>query len=432
MSWNFFLLKLNLTLLFLLFIKAHGTTHKMLSKNQIYKFKQAKTRANIKRVFVFDDNWTRRIIHENKTDEYNDIKQFYLRDTYDNQRQFGFEIANTFHDKRILNILALAPTQSGKTGSMLAIIYEFTRNDSNAISHIYTPLQNIFIFTSHSSKEWLQQTKQRFPTSMHKRIFHRNQANQFITLFKGTKNAIIIFDECHIANKQGQTLYRIFCKLGLFNIKSLYQRNIKLIHFTATPGNMYQDLIHKWHNAATVLHMNVPNNYLSNEHYILNKQTFQVQQLIDNYDAIRQLTNHIQHAPAFHLIRTPRGHKHHALISQFKHVFKDKQFKYISEPQLVQNNIDFTQIIQHKPNIHTFIFIIDKIRCAKTIHIQHINIVYERFVSRPKHDTVLQGLAGRVTGYHKHTSQIKLFSFLDILTINKPIHKQTYNIFSPC
>lgn len=403
----------------------------MLSKKQIHKIKQANTRANIKNVFRFYESWKRHRFNETPT-QCDDIGSLYQSDTYENQRAFGQDIANTFRDERILKILAIAPTQSGKTGSMLAAIYQFTRNDTNRIHHIYTPLQHIFIFTSHSSKEWLQQTKQRFPPSMHKNIFHRNQTYQFIKQFKGTKNALIIFDESHIANKQAQTLYKIYCKLGLFNIKSLYQRNIKLIHFTATPGNAQHDILRNWKHTASVLHMKVPNNYVSNNHYILNNQAFQAKQLFDNIDEIQQLKQHIQHTPAFHLIRTPRGIKHQLLISQFKQVFKLQHFDYLSEPQLVQKNIDFTQIIQHKPNIHTFIFIIDKIRCAKTIHIQHINIVYERFVSRPKHDTVLQGLAGRMTGYHKHTSQIKLFSFLDILTINKPIHKQTYNIFSPC
>ena len=33
-----------------------------------------------------------------------------------------------------------------------------------------------------------------------------------------------------------------------------------------------------------------------------------------------------------------------------------------------------------KPTIHTFVFIIDKLRCAKSLHIQHISILYDRFV----------------------------------------------------
>ena len=59
----------------------------------------------------------------------------------------------------------LHPTQSGKTGSMLSIIF-------NAISHPThaVPIHNIYIFTPHSSREWLLQTRERFPPLLHQYI----------------------------------------------------------------------------------------------------------------------------------------------------------------------------------------------------------------------------------------------------------------------
>ena len=55
----------------------------------------------------------------------NPFKSFYDQFTFQNQHQFANDISNAFLDLHILNVLAIAPTQSGKTGSMLSICYQF-------------------------------------------------------------------------------------------------------------------------------------------------------------------------------------------------------------------------------------------------------------------------------------------------------------------
>ena len=406
---------------------SESESHKLSSK-----LKEARTKANIRKVFVFDENW-KRTQYQCCEGTNQDIQLYYENNTFDNQKQFGRQIADAFDDMGIVNVLAEAPTQSGKTGSMLATIHELTRSDSHTKNDLSTPVNNIFIFTSHSSKDWVEQTKQRLPDCLKDNIFHRNHIKQFIKRVKGLRNVLIIFDECHIATHYGQTLYKVYCKLGLFNIQSLYKRNIKLLHFTATPGTLPIDLIDNWGASSKWIQMQVPSNYISNYHYHLHKQLFQAKPLLGNDEAILELLQHMDDKPAFHLIRTPRGHKHAALISQFKTLFKDKQFEYLSEPKFAQMGHDFTLIINQPPTVHTFIFIIDKIRCAKTINIQHINIIYDRFVNQPNINSVLQGFVGRCTGYHYNTKQIKIFSFNDII-----IHKQhaifnkpNCNIFNP-
>jgi hypothetical protein len=182
--------------------------------------------------------------------------------------------------------------------------------------------------------------------------------------------------------------------------------------------------------------MQVPHNYISHHQFSEQKQLFQAKPLFGNDDAIIELLDHMDEKPAFHLIRTPRGDKHAALISQFKTIFKDKLFEYWSEPTLAQTGIDFTQMINQPPDVHTFLFIIDKIRCAKTINIENINIVYDRFVKKPDSDSIIQGFAGRCTGYHKHSKHIKLFSFKEIILNHQCEHslndsKHKGNIFKP-
>ena len=350
------------------------------------------------------------------------LEHFYNRDTFDNQKQFGRDIYDAFKNRNLTHVLAIAPTQSGKTGSMLAIAREF-----NQSKHMQVPIDNIFIFTGHSSTEWTTQTKQRFPRSMSQNILHRNNAKQFIQKLHNTHNALIIFDESHIANKFGQTLFTIYHELGFFDISSLYRRNIKIIHFTATPNSLLPH-VHRWHNSMVTIHMQVPPSYISAQHYFENNQIFQCKPLHDNHANIRELVQVIDlDNPYYHIIRTPRGRKHFELIQDFKLALSSFDFEFISEPSFRKQRLDIYSSLLHKPKRHTFIFIIDVLRCAKSIHVQHVQIFYERFVFKPNHDSILQGLLGRCTGYHSHHSHIRIFTFYNI----QHIYLSYFNILFP-
>ena len=377
----------------------------------------------ISKVFIFNKEWKRKSFQtEHAADPH--IEDFYQRDTFSNQKQFGRQIYQAFDDLNVTHVLAVASTQSGKTGSMLAIIREFNRPSSTQ----RVDINRVFIFTGHSSVEWTTQTKKRFPPSMHQRIFHRNHFKTFINMVEHLDNILIIFDESHIANKYGQTLYSIYNKLGFFNIKRLYSKNIKIVHFTATPDSLIQHQ-HIWQDSLKVIHMNIPSNYVSNQHYFHNKQVFDCKPLLDNHDHIKQLLDVIDlNNPFYHIIRTPRGQKHHQLVHDFKLTFKQFNFQYISEPAYRKQG-DFTSLLYSKPIKHTFIFIIDKLRCAKSIHVQHLQICYDRFVINPSFDSIAQGLLGRCTGYHNFTHQIRIFTFKHIHYNTQ--HNTQHNILHP-
>jgi hypothetical protein len=397
-----------------------------LEKKLLKKKKEIRIKRAISKTFVFNEAWKRQHFACKSAPDTR-FEQFYQRDTYANQKQFGAQICQAFDDLNLTHVLAVAPTQSGKTGSMLAIIREF--NKHNATHRV--DINHIFIFTGHSSTEWTVQTKKRFPTSLS--IFHRNQVNTFIDIVKDLDNILVIFDESHIANKCGQTLYSIYNKLGLFNIKRLYSKNIKIVHFTATPDSIIP-YVDNWHNSLKVIHMLVPDSYVSVEHYIHNKQIFECKPLLDQHDNIRDLLLHMDlNDPFYHIIRTPRGQKHFELIQDFKLAFESFHFKYISEPTYCKTSGQVFDLLSHKPTHHTFIFIIDKLRCAKSIHIKHIQICYDRFVYVPNYDSVLQGLLGRCTGFHTHNYHIRIFTFKQFIITHLPnTHNIYYNIFKPC
>ena len=391
------------------------------------KRKEIRIKNAISKTFVFDPRWERAHFDCANEEPDRDIISFYNNNIFQNQRQFGAQIYNLFLNLNITHALAVAPTQSGKTGSMLALIKEF--NDSSAPQRV--DVDKVFIFTGHSSKEWTEQTKQRFPEHMREQIFHRNQLKTFVNMVKDLDNILIIFDESHIANKYGQTLYSLYNMLGFFNIKRLYSKNIKIVHFTATPDSLLQH-VPLWQESLEVAHMQVPDEYLSLQHYLDNKQIFDNKPLLGNYDNIRDLLTHIDlDDPFYHIIRTPRGPNHAQLLLDFKHTFKSFSFKFISEPnyfKLHKHGVD--ALFSSKPDVHTFVFIIDKLRCAKSIQLDHVQICYDRFVTKPNYDSILQGLLGRCTGYHARTSHIRIFTFKNII-LNYNLREFKHNIFCP-
>lgn len=365
--------------------------------------------------FVFHDNQQRHDF-QYVSGCVNPFTDFYNKFTFDNQRNFAIDIASKYStDLKVLNTLAIAPTQSGKTGSMLALMFQFMNTPNIAL-----PKEHIFVITAHSSKEWLEQTRERFPDFMHDQIFHRNTLSKFVQTVKDLKNVLIIVDECHIAAKFGQAIHKLYDSLNLFDINHMYNDNIKIVNFTATPECLQEQLETHWKQSAYVATMDVPDSYISYHNLSQQGRVFQMKDLsgysyntktVENisqiHDNISEIRTYLGDIPKYHIIRTPRGQAHKVVMDNFKRVFADIcDAVYISEPSLSKNKKNMDSLLAVSPNSHTFIFIKDKLRCAKTLHKQHIGVLYERFVNKPSSSTILQGLYGRLTGFHQNTNSV--------------------------
>lgn len=339
------------------------------------------------------------------------------QDIFENQRNFGKKIADMFMNLSLLNVLAVAPTQSGKTGSMVGVIYEFLQNPT-----LRLPKSNIFVFTGHSSLEWLEQTKARFPEWLHPHIYHRNHLRKIVSEMKGRKNVLIIIDECHVASKPHQTIDRLFDECSYKEQKFMYENNIKLVQFTATPENLDEKFTEQMKDSHAMARMDVPDQYLSIEKLEEQGRVFAVKDICGEIpipgtndsksivnsgilENIHEIGTHVEGMePSYHIIRTPRGAGHEKVIANFKKAFSDKDYQYLSEPAMKDEKMD--TLLETKPELHTFIFIKDKLRCAKTIHHEFIGILYDRIVKIPNHSSTIQGLLGRLTGYHKNKKAI--------------------------
>jgi hypothetical protein len=334
-------------------------------------------------------------------------------DIFPSQDHFGEEISKIFLDRSMLSILALALTQSGKTGSMLGVIKHCLATPSLAL-----PLSNIFIITGYSSVEWTAQTRDRFPPEMGDQIFHRNQLNDFVNKVKGKTNVLIIIDEVQIAFGEDQSVHNAFKQACIMDKEDLYKKDVKIVQFTATPRNTEP---FKNSSFSKIIFMMPPPGYISVFQLlesnrirfykdlvgILEKQDYSNVNWKDPktavsvnpavYENIKEIAEYMDE-PKYHIIRTGRTYLHDVTILNFMKVFPD--CKFVSE---MDTDLG---ILLTKPEAHTFIFIKDKLRCAKTLHKDHLGVLYDRKTQRPFMNTVIQGLAGRLTGYHTNQNSV--------------------------
>ena len=333
---------------------------------------------------------------------------------FDNQSDIASLVVEAFKKREIINIMVVAPPQSGKTGSMYASIKYFLKKENIRV-------ENIYIITGLSSCDWATQTKERFPESVRGNVFHRNELVKFVEKIKGKKNILIIMDEIQIASKKNHTIYKSFKNAGLFNKQSLYENDVKILEYSATPNGTIYDLA-KWGPASIKILADPGVGYTSA--FDMKKQC-RVRQcgdlynrdtdpetmmesekkIMKNFDEIRCDIERYKDQ-RFHIIRTRNGASKDITIANFKKIFGDKKYNYLSYDQKGEI-IDINNTLKDKPEKHTFIFIIEKLRCAKTLTNKYIGVCYERYTGdTPDDSVIIQGCLGRLLGYRDNGDSI--------------------------
>ena len=325
---------------------------------------------------------------------------------FSNQEMIAGKVVTEFTNRKIINIMVVAKTQSGKTGSMLATIKKYLEDTNNLI-----PIENIYIITGLSSCEWKKQTKDRAPESIQARVYHRCELpNTFVDEIKDKKNILIIMDEIQVAAKKGQTIYKAFDSAGLLNKQKLYDNDVKILEYTATPDGTIYDLM-KWNDSSSKILAEVGDGYVSSYDLLqmgrvkqykdlcgYNKETDDIDEKV--FENIEEIKNDIENynRPLYHIIRTKNGIEQEITIENFKNVFDPDThnfIKYDGESDIE----DINTTLSTQPSKHTFIFIKEMLRCAKTLKKQHIGILYDRCSKNPDDSAIIQGLVGRDTGY---------------------------------
>jgi len=284
---------------------------------------------------------------------------------YQNQIITAYDILSRIKNRAILNIMVLGRTQSVKTGCMGALI-KYYLSDMTEIM----PLDNIFIITGLSSKEWKNQTIARMPNTIQERVFHRNDLpDLFYKEIKRKKNVLILIDEIHIGSKSDMTICNTFKKIGLLDKDYLYDNDIKIVEYSATPDGTLYDLL-KWRDNSTAMVISQPGNGYTSSFDLLKNNRVRQSKDLSSINALDEIRNDIDSFKnyRYHIIRTRNAKQHLKTVSMFEEYFNAiGDYDYITHDGKSEID-DINEIMNDKPERHTFIFIKELIRCSKTLN----------------------------------------------------------------
>ena len=346
---------------------------------------------------------------------FNDIKGINV--LYKEQEICGAHVADVFtNDLSKVNILVCGKTQTGKTGCMLAVIKSILTNG-------FLPVSNIFIITGLSSIDWITDTIARMPYALRNSVFHRGNLKKIVPVLKNKKNCLILIDEIQLGGEATHTISLVFDMVGLYDTKYLYNNNIKIVQFTATPDGHIYDIL-DWGHMSAVVKLEPGRGYTSATDLFNSGRVKQYKSLID-IEAIEEIKTVIEDkyghgtdddSPRYHTIRIPSSKYNidRIIIDMFKRIFGN-DFRY-EEKFLEKKKDNINTMLTIEPFMHTFIFIKDILRCAKTKNKRYLGVEYERYAMHPYDSTIIQGSIGRLTGYDDNGDSI---CFTNIESIEK-------------
>jgi hypothetical protein len=334
-----------------------------------------------------------------------------------NQVSIGRSVHATFADRAVVSCVVVAPTQSGKTGSMVALIREFMSSEVDAFAKDadYLSPSNVYVITGLSSCAWRAQTASRMPGVLRANVYHGANLAAFVREIQTKTNVLIIMDEIQIAAKPGQRLHAMFRDAGLLDLAQLYARNVKVVEYSATPDGVLYDA-QQWGDASRAVFATAGKGYVGAVDMLYRGQVRQCNDL-EELDNVRTLAQDMRLAyggkSLYHIVRTHTGAAQRDTIANFRRVFGVSEFISQADADLVMgaarflrydqskcNDIgDLNTLLATEPVRPTFIFIKEMLRCAKTIQKTYVGVLYDRLAENPDDASVIQGLVGRNTGY---------------------------------
>jgi hypothetical protein len=317
--------------------------------------------------------------------------------------------------------LVIAQTQSGKTGMMVSIARSVMT-------------RNVVVMTGLSSIDWKKQTISRFPKNIP--VYHRNDLKNV----KITKNSLILIDEIQYASQSSMTLDMMLSNCECKDVETLTKMNVRFVLVSATPNRIFDDILLLQDEAVKcrILTMRPGKGYVGlRELYdsgrLLDAQDLWVantwsddenagvkrwnsKMISKSLDAIKTLKDFVEEKyeePVYVVVRTPTALNGETVRKRVMQVFGTSYDYLICD---MSTKKDVMTVVKKKPSKTTVLFIKEQLRCAATLHKEYIGVLYDRVSAMDS--VMVQGLAGRATGYDVHD---KLVVFSHVKSILKYI-----------
>ena len=328
------------------------------------------------------------------------------------------DVYTSFNDGRVLGVYVLGQMQSGKTEVMDAIIRMELGFCPEVNKVIRMEASNIFVITGLSDKDWEKQTKERLPI-VEDNVFHRGQFKKFTNQMDGKRDILILVDEAHIASADGMTMSKYF--KDLFDDDTVYEKNIRIVFFSATPDATLQDMTDWPEESFKTFKLVTGEGYRGAEHFIKQEKLKDDNWRSDNgiggvFDNECFLEKKVINEKCIErfgkIISNMTSKKYHIIrfdctdSNYIENMEKLKELKKLDDIKITEytqsSDKDGNETIENlekgkKPDHHTFIVLKKRYGCAKTLPKEHLGIVFD---THSQNDSYMaQSLWGRMCGY---------------------------------
>lgn len=316
-------------------------------------------------------------------------------------------------------VILLAQMQSGKSGTYLHCACDMIHNQL---------CDNVLILSGVSDTTLREQTKTDLENAIKKFTNENGEQLELYLLLKdkiniywGTgiknikkaeiENTLIIVDESHYAQSKDNMLYKKFTKLEIEqslcnDFDSLKQHNIKILNVSATPfseliENSKQDREEK---EIIIMKPGDGNEEIATFPYIgvpffhkTNKIIYEAKKITNgSYQHIKTTLSKEKYNNKYCIVRTAKADKDEKMMMDIARETDCEYIKIFGGAAL-----GCFDILKDKPEKKTLIHICGKCRMGQVLEKEFIGMVYESS-ENANVDTLLQGLLGRMCGYHQN------------------------------
>ena len=343
---------------------------------------------------------------------------------YDEQHKYAYDILRAFKNNIHISTF-VAPVQWGKTGVIISLIHKCCTDES-----LFINPNNILVITGMSDNEWKHQTQSRLIKEFRPAVHHLHGIMQ-MNFDENFRDALIIIDECQIANQDEQSIRKMFLRNNLNNIDYLKEKNIRIVQISATPDNVLVDCL-EYNNKdhyTSIVNINLDDTTRSYKFFTDIDET-RLKETMDLTDVtnVDKLFEDILsfNKPRWHIIRIPSTKKDmdNETLNNIKLSADENNcdVKYHMMNLIIDDEISPEELLSKRPDNHTLIIIKNKWRASKSFSDKYIGVVHDRFtLSKKNYAAEVQSLAGRMVGHGKLQSKKSPIIYCQLICIHEYI-----------
>ena len=338
------------------------------------------------------------------------MKRKGLRYIYPEQEKYATQILEAFKNNDIFISTFIAPVQWGKTGVSVSLIHQCVTDEE-----IFFNPNHIYVITGLNDNEWKSQTQDRMLKEFRENVYHLSDL--YSLDISDAQDALIIIDECQVANMTHQTIRKMLVRNGIKNLDDLKDRNIRILQTSATPDNVLVDCLEYDKNEHFTCIVDIQADKQNSYKFFTDipddnlKESMDLE-VFENVEVLFQDILSYQ-KERWHIIRVPGNSQGENETINNITILANKNncdIKFHMIGSSIDDILSPEEVLLERPSSgkHTIILVKNKWRASKSIPDKYIGVVHDRYTNtKIKYAAEVQSLAGRMIGHGKMKKKIK-------------------------